>query len=95
MDAHYTKIDNQDKQIGELVLVTKQANKQVLNLNDKLLDQNVKLKVIEKDMERVEEKMMTTREKFDNFIENSNFCCLYIVILLELAGLISIIIFIK
>ena len=91
MDIQRDKLGNQDKQIGDLIGVAKQGNNMAVKLSDTMKDQNEKLLVVHSDMERTEEKMSQTRKKFDEFIEKSNFCCLYIVILLEIVALFFII----
>lgn len=93
LDNHKNKLKTQDEQLGELVGVAKQGNKLATNIGDNLEKQNVKLDVLDKDIEKTEQKMVRTRSKFDEFIEKSNFCCLYIVIILEIVALFMVIFF--
>lgn len=87
LDIHKNKLKGQDDQLGELVGVTRQGNKLATNLGDNLEKQNIKLAVLDKEIDITDKKMSKTRKKFDEFIEKSNFCCLYIVILLEIIAL--------
>lgn len=94
MDRHRNELKNQDAQIGELIGVTKQGNKLAANLQDELEVQNVKLEKLDTEIEKTENKMSKTRAKFDEFVEKSNFCCLYILILLEIVAFFMVIFFI-
>ena len=59
-----------------------------------LCTRNVKLEYLEQDIEKTEGKMGKARAKMDEFVEKSNFCCLYIVILLEIVALFCVIFFV-
>jgi len=93
-DTHKEKLKNQNDQIGELVGVAKQGNKLATNLGDELKKQNVKLDKLDNEIEKTETKMSKTRKKFDEFIEKGSFCCLYIVILMEIIALFLVIMFV-
>lgn len=94
MDTHQNKLKNQDEQIGQLVGVTKQGNKMAVQIGDDLKDQNVKLEKLEEDIELTGNKMTTTKEKFEHFIENGSFWCLYIIIIVEIISLFMVIFFV-
>lgn len=91
MDQFKGKLKYQDQELGELANVAKQGNKLAVNLGDKMEDQNVKLGKLDQEIEVTENKMARARTKFDEFIEKSNFCCLYIFILIEIVALFLII----
>ena len=91
LDRHKNELKAQDEDLKECIGVARQGNKLATNIGDEFANQNKKLELLETDIEKTEQKMVRTRGKFDEFIEKSNFCCLYIIILLEIIGLILVI----
>ena len=87
LDLQQDKIKKQDDQVDELIGVVKKGNILAKDMNTEVKKQNVKLEHLDDDIGKTEEKMVRTRNKFDNYIEKSSFCCLYMVILGEIIAL--------
>ena len=81
------KITQQDEQIDELIGVVKKGNITAKELGTEIEKQNVKLEKLDEEIQSTESKMVKTRKKFENFIEKSSFCCLYVVIIVEIVVL--------
>lgn len=87
LDLQQNKIKQQDSQVEELIGVVSKGNKTAKEFNTEVKNQNVKLEKLDDDIGRTEERMFRTRNKFDNYIEKSSFCCLYTVIICEVVAL--------
>lgn len=94
LDRNNNQIKEQDKKLEQLTGVAKMGEKTALALGENLQNQNKKLDKLGVDIEEAEIQMEKTRSKFEDFIENGSFCCLYIIIILLLAGLTLVIIFV-
>lgn len=94
LDRNNQQIKNQDKKIEELTGVAKMGDKTAKALGENLQNQNVKLDKLGSDIDKAEVQMEKTRSKFEDFIENGSFCCLYIIIIVLLAVLTLVIIFV-
>lgn len=94
LDKNNQQIKSQDKEIEKLVGVAKMGNKTAKYVGDQITDQNKKLDNLGREIEVTEEKMVRTRGKFDEFLERSSFCCLYIIIIVLLV-LLFLVIFIQ
>ena len=83
---------NQDKQIETLIGVSKEGGILARDIGTNLERQNIKLDKLGDDMEVVETKMSKTRAKFEKFIENNSYCCLYVIMVILIVALALIII---
>lgn len=88
------KNKNQDDQILGLVGVAREGNVLAKDIGSNLEKQNVKLENLSNDMDEAETNMSKTRKKFEDFIDKSSYCCLWILIIVFIVTLALIIILI-
>lgn len=92
-DNSQKKLKNQDAQVEEISGTVKKGKELTKELKNELGKQNLMLEDVEKDVDRVNNKMVKTRGKFENYIEKSSTCCIMTVIIVELIALICILLF--
>lgn len=93
LERNNNQIMKQDEKLTELVDVTKKSKRTARALGQNLESQNIKLENLGMEIEIAEKQMIGTIAKFENFIGNSSFCCLYAIILILLICLTFVIVF--
>jgi chromosome segregation ATPase len=79
------KLDQQDERIEDITLDVKKNITLAKNVNHVLKDQNQKLEEINEDIEMTDEKMKTLGARFANYAKKRSWCCLMVILIIEIA----------
>ena len=79
------KLNEQNEQIDDITLDVKKNITLAKNVNHVLNDQNKKLEEINEDIEMTDEKMKTLGARFANYAKKRSWCCLMIILIVEIA----------
>ena len=78
------KLKEQDDQIEEITLDAKKNTVLAKNVGHVIKEQNKELEEINEEMDETQEKMNTLTGRFKNYAKRSSWCCLVVILILEL-----------
>ncbi len=78
------KLDNQDDRMEEITLDVKKNITLAKNAGHVMKEQNKKLEQIGEDIDNTDDKMKTLTKRFQNYARRQSWCCLLLILILEL-----------
>ena len=79
------KLDSQDDRMEEITLDVKKNITLAKNARQVMKDQNKKLEQISEDIDNTDDKMKSLTKRFQNYARRQSWCCLMLILILELA----------
>ena len=78
------KLDNQDDRMEEITLDVKKNITLAKNAGHVMKEQNKKLEQIGEDIDNTDDKMKTLTKRFQNYARRQSWCCLLLILIIEL-----------